>query len=329
VSELTPRQQEKLNQKRQAQVGLASNVLGIAAGSAALADAARNPALRRPSRNPGPVGGRLARLARSPRVRTGIVAGTAAGALGLQAANLGGDLVTNAVLRRESSKKVKVQKMHQPNLVRTGRRVTESPVVDHDELAKAFRKPQDTRDSVYVPGHGEYHGVTRARRNPRALRIASAAGGAVLGGGAAWGLSGGRPIAGLGGAALGGVYGYRGSRWGQEFDLDPSEIRRLQADQRRIERERGRSKKVSKARYFDPEADRQRRIGLASGALAGGALVAGGVARGKLKLVRNAGMYGIKGTKRGWAATGTAAGLGAGSIASYKHGIDRRNQPWN
>lgn len=94
--------QEK-RERRQAQVGLASNILGITAGGAALAAAARNPALRKPSAaNAGPVSRRVMGKIKSPKGQAALIAGGAAGALGLQAANLGGDLVANRVLARES-----------------------------------------------------------------------------------------------------------------------------------------------------------------------------------------------------------------------------------
>ena len=102
------------SEKKQARVGLASNFIGIAAGTAATAAALRNPALRRPgSSSPGPVTGRalraasgrqgrVARVLRTPRGRAALIAAGAGGALGLQVANLGGDLVANRVLSRES-----------------------------------------------------------------------------------------------------------------------------------------------------------------------------------------------------------------------------------
>ncbi len=103
-------------ERREARVGLGSNVIGLSAGIAATGAAARNPALRRPAASPaGPVTGRvirraekasatsrLARAVKSPRGRAGLIAGGAAGALGLQVANTAGDVITNRVLLRES-----------------------------------------------------------------------------------------------------------------------------------------------------------------------------------------------------------------------------------
>jgi hypothetical protein len=95
-----------------------------------------------------------------------------------------------------------------------------------------------------------------------------------------------------------------------------------------------------KARYFDPEADRQRRTGLYSGVLAGGAISAGTLAGVKgnfervsdeAKIVRGRSipkMHGIKGSKAGYAAAATSGLLALGAAGTYKRGVDRRNQPW-
>lgn len=105
---------EAKRQKRQAQVGAASNVVGLTAGGAALMAAGKDTRLD----NAGPVGrwiqkpyklvratkvgGKWADFAARPKV-----AGTLAlGAVGLQAANTGGDIVANRVLFRESRKKI-------------------------------------------------------------------------------------------------------------------------------------------------------------------------------------------------------------------------------
>jgi hypothetical protein len=95
-----------------------------------------------------------------------------------------------------------------------------------------------------------------------------------------------------------------------------------------------------KARYFDPEADRQRRSGLYSGVLAGGAVSAGTVAglKGNFERVADEAvkvkgrnvpkLHGIKGSRAGYAAAGLSGLLAAGAAGTYKRGIDRRNQPW-
>ena len=126
---LTAEQQKKKSQKTQARVALASNVVGLTAGTAGLAAAAKLPALRKVGAkvaNAGPVtsrvatghvrlpGGRGIKFKRpSPGARRKIIQAGAAGAVGLQAANLGGDAVANRVLSRSASdgdKKKKVTK---------------------------------------------------------------------------------------------------------------------------------------------------------------------------------------------------------------------------
>jgi len=97
---------EQQRNRREARVGLASNVLGLAAGGAALATAAKNPAFRSGRiQDAGPVTRRLVAATRgklTPKRAKRIVQAGAAGAIGLQAANFGGDVVTNRVLLRES-----------------------------------------------------------------------------------------------------------------------------------------------------------------------------------------------------------------------------------
>lgn len=103
--------------KRQAQVGLASNVVGIAAGTAGLSSALKDDRLK----DGGRVGRRLYKLgqgveraAKTNRVGRGyyrtaakpkVAAGLAVGAAGLQVANLAGDAVANRVLSRAAQKK--------------------------------------------------------------------------------------------------------------------------------------------------------------------------------------------------------------------------------
>jgi hypothetical protein len=100
----------KEQQRKQARIGLASNVLGLAAGGAALVTAAKNPALRKggaTAGNAGPATKWLARkLGSSDATAAKIYRAGAAGAVGLQAANTGGDVIANRVLSRESKKKV-------------------------------------------------------------------------------------------------------------------------------------------------------------------------------------------------------------------------------
>jgi hypothetical protein len=108
----------KEQQRTQARVGLASNILGITAGTAALVTAAKNPALRRGGatlKHAGPFTKYVARkLGTNTKTAAKVIRAGAAGAVGLQVANTGGDLVANRVLSRESKKKVVVDKSGTP-----------------------------------------------------------------------------------------------------------------------------------------------------------------------------------------------------------------------
>lgn len=98
-----------------------------------------------------------------------------------------------------------------------------------------------------------------------------------------------------------------------------------------------REARIAKAyRRFDPEADRQRRIGAAQGALAGTAIVTGDrAARHFTTDVTNKGSHTIgvalrrgasKKKAAAWAAG--AATSAAGAVAAHRHGVSARNQPW-
>lgn len=102
--------------RRQAQIGLASNVVGITAGAVGLAAAAKDPRLQTGSKvargihrvgNTGQkvventkTGRKYLKLTRKEKV----AAGLAVGAVGLQAGNLAGDFVANRVLNRATKK---------------------------------------------------------------------------------------------------------------------------------------------------------------------------------------------------------------------------------
>lgn len=102
-------------------------------------------------------------------------------------------------------------------------------------------------------------------------------------------------------------------------------------------------------RYFSAEADRQRRIGAASGVLAGTSIVTGAAAmrgltggRSVIDVPKGARQFGVgagylipKGVSakkllRNRAALAAAAlTTGGGAVASYKRGISQRNQTWS
>jgi len=100
------------------------------------------------------------------------------------------------------------------------------------------------------------------------------------------------------------------------------------------------SKPVNKAyRRFDPEADRQRRLGLYAGTGVGGSIVAGReaarnfetkvVSGSGAKATTHRGLYAKPGKgKKGLGLAAVAAASGALGVGSYKRGISQRNQPW-
>lgn len=156
-------------QKRQAQVGLASNVVGIAAGTAALGQAGARAAEVRAAQKAGrkaepgqfirsarwardnipgaaKVAGnakvrRVARAATSPRA----IAIGAGGALALQAANTGGDLVANRVLAREANKKHPVSKLSIPGGVKAATGKIKDGVRQQKGLGPKVRRVVDPR----------------------------------------------------------------------------------------------------------------------------------------------------------------------------------------
>jgi Putative phage serine protease XkdF len=107
---------EKRKRKTQAQIGLASNIVGMGAGGAAVVAAARNPALKNQVTSRfsgfhnegegGPVTSRVGRYIKTPAGRARLYRAGAAGALALQVGNTAGDVVSNIVLQREAKKKL-------------------------------------------------------------------------------------------------------------------------------------------------------------------------------------------------------------------------------
>lgn len=137
VHVLTPAQKKAKQEKRQAQVGLASNVLGLAAGGAAVVAAARNPALRKTvPKVGGPITQRAGKYLKTDAGRARLYRVGAGGALGLQVANTAGDVVANRVLARESKKKVAKALGDIVDARRKGRISTETAIQMSAELVE-------------------------------------------------------------------------------------------------------------------------------------------------------------------------------------------------
>jgi len=100
-------------EKRQAQVGLASNIVGLGAGVAGTAAALRDDRFKeggKLSRKIYATGQKIPKPISSKAGKTG--AALAGGALGLQVANIAGDAVANRVLARSASSKPKKARVH-------------------------------------------------------------------------------------------------------------------------------------------------------------------------------------------------------------------------
>ena len=294
----------KDNERTQARVGLASNILGITAGAAALGTAVKNPALRRPSaENAGPVTRRVLHKIKSPRGKAALIAGGAGGAIALQAANLGGDFVSNRVLSREA----KMSKSIEQSIVSKSDDADRGTGIGMN-LEKAWKgEPGDKRNTKY----------------------------------AASSLIGGVAVPAVG-AALGplayGIY-----RSGEESETRrKASIKRRKAEiAARIAAKKKKSHHVEK-RNFNAEADRQRRLGAYTGLGLGTGVVAGTYAVKGLKPRKFSNAEGrimalegpAKEMSRKWVArraglaTLAAAGVGGG-VAAYARGVGVRNRPYS
>lgn len=172
----------------------------------------------------------------------------------------------------------------------------------------------------------------------------------------------------LAGAGAAGAAGYGGAKTRKPKEqqlVDPyatygkaaTEVAGMQVDPRNG---RGRriteGEPVEKARRYDPEADRQRRLGAYAGLAGGAAIVTGRSAAQQYEGVRDDGKPAKKATKttpavpakkgrllgvrlkpdaagvvnrgRAGVLTGATLALAGGGLAAYKRGISQRNQPW-
>jgi hypothetical protein len=90
----------KKSERRQAQVGFASNVVGLGAGAMGVKDTAKDWNQKRKVETGGTLTPKSIKVSRGTKVAAGA-------ALGLQVANIGGDVVANRVLARSAKKDTK------------------------------------------------------------------------------------------------------------------------------------------------------------------------------------------------------------------------------
>ena len=214
--------EEKRRNQTQARVGLASNVIGLGAGGAAVHQALKEPALRR----------KVGHIEKPKAYKiTGKTKAIAGGLLGLQVANIGGDIVANRVLARNAG-------------------------VEKKPVKKDYTVETITDIFISKSDHTTGHGVS---------------------------------------------------------DVEKAH------------------------RRYDPEADRQRRLGLTAGAGAAGGAVLGGEAirRSTVKLsdingkpVKGVAFKHGKGRAGALLALGAAGSTGLG-LSAYRKGVSERNNPWN
>lgn len=312
---------EKERNRNEARVGLASNLLGIAAGSAALATASRNKAFRSGSAaDAGPVTRRIVSRSKGrigPRGVGRLVRAGAAGAVGLQAANLAGDLVANRVLARESQKKV--SKVHSQSVSKgvfgygeTGHGVNLETV----SKAKTVKCPKCDCECT-AKGKCPECGMDCSKIEKAAKKRAKCPSCEI-------------PADSEGKCPMCGKDCGPRSEWAMREQKDSKPKEKLEKAVRR----------------YDSEADRQRRLGMYAGAGAGLAAVAGNETRRMFDVVRGdqpkaGGKYvkgkrpvrgvklkaGVSPRKAAVLAALTAGGALVG-VGSYKRGVSRRNQPW-
>jgi hypothetical protein len=142
--------------------------------------------------------------------------------------------------------------------------------------------------------------------------------------------------AGVGGAALGSVLTGRLADTRAKRVMDNPNVKYLAMSGKR---ELDRREKAIEKRYYDPEMDRQRRLGMYAGAGIGGgagliAMGASGVKPSSREVEGGRVVRGLsmpKGKKARGKLALLAAGLAStgGGIAAYKHSNSRENDPWD
>ena len=299
----------------------------------------------------------------------------AGGWLGLHSAELAGDIMARRsinnqlaqVQARKNKGSVDSVKKNDQSMISKSEGYVSRNGHGKSLVDKAFSSKENTRETVLVPGYGYVNGSIRRRP---ATKNEKTTGG--FSGGAVGGIMGGlvatshpRPTnkvlaIGAGSGALAGAgLGYAGSRHTREFYPDmrkhsgakhrpgkyvtASEQAEAIRNTNYMAARQRQQERVGKAyRRFDPEADRQRRLGLYAGTGVGGSILAGGMAApnfstklavkasGKeAKDIVHRGIFAKPGKgKKGLGLAAISAASGAAGIGSYKRGLSQRNQPW-
>lgn len=306
---LTPEQKaEQKRQRTQARVGLGSNVLGLTAGTVATAGALRDPRLAgggKISRGLHAVGNKIPKpitnlsdkwVTTAPK-KAALLAG---GALALQAGNMGGDVVANRVLARSAQQGQKPVKKSAGKVAGAAAATSAAGAAGAATLKKI--------------GEGARAGVQAEKKKRSWLVPAAVVGSATAGGGGALVLS---------------------RRRNKDVEKADGEYM-LDAYISKADHTAGHGSIEKAYRRYDPEADRQRRLGLASGAGVGGAAVLGSMAAKKYttKLAHDGNKaIGIavkpKHGKGAVLLTGGALASGGLGAAAYRRGLSERNNPWN
>lgn len=323
------------------------------------------------------VKGRLVRAASREKFGTAL--------LPLEAAGLGGELMATKILHGDTKKQpvTKGLDMEFNGSSRTGRRIVEpsqtranrearEAVSPEDMIAKA-RKREKARAGRLVTG-GVFpgiHGLVAGKEGPGDHKIKAAGyelGGAVLGG---------TLVPGVGtipGGAVGTHLAHEAGHYKRQKvrKSGAGVLRSMQALQRSSTKGRTALKeglasqrkaqgakthgdfvalqqKVGKARRYDSEADRQRRIGYVGGGALGAGIVTGAKAKqhmhGELTrfedvnghpkqlLPKEKGKVAFRGLsfrtgRRGALYAAGTVGLGALSLGALKHGVSERNRTW-
>lgn len=169
---LTPEERER-RERMQARVGLASNTLGIAAGVAATGEALTRDDLEhagRTGRFIRRVGEKIPSPIRDRARRNPKLAGKLAlGAIALQGANLGGDLVARTVLERGAKKPERSKSVDMGNSASVGKSLLFDDSIEKSQMANGAYK------AITQMSRGERGALRNTINNNRKARLGAGA----------------------------------------------------------------------------------------------------------------------------------------------------------